>query len=53
MEIYINDMEMPIICTNCKLFGLYGCKFIGSESCHLIPVQPHEDLIEHEEEGDT
>ena len=60
MGVYIKDMEMPTSCATCKLFGEYGCPFIGavgyalsrgerSEDCPLVPVQPHGRLIDADE----
>ena len=57
MGVYIKGMEMPTSCAKCKLFGEYGCPFIGavgyaltegrrSEDCPLVPVPPHGRLIE-------
>ena len=57
MGVYIKGMEMPTSCANCKLFGEYGCSFIGavgyalsrgerSEDCPLVPVPPHGRLID-------
>lgn len=57
MSILIKDMEMPKSCAKCKLFGEYGCAFIGavgyaltggqrSEDCPLAPVPPHGRLID-------
>ncbi len=56
MGVYIN-MEMPTSCAKCKLFGEYGCPFIGAvgyaltrgernEDCPLVPVPPHGRLID-------
>ena len=56
MSVLIN-MEMPTSCAKCKLFGEYGCPFIGAvgyaltrgkrnEDCPLAPVQPHGRLID-------
>ena len=50
--IYIPGMEMPTSCAKCKLFGEYGCPFIGAvgyaltrgernEDCPLVPAPPH------------
>lgn len=52
MSILIPGMEMPTSCAKCKLFGEYGCPFIGAvgyaltrgernEDCPLIPVPDH------------
>jgi hypothetical protein len=57
MGINLPDMEMPISCAKCKLFGEYGCPFIGAvgyaltrgkrnEDCPLVPVPPHGRLID-------
>jgi hypothetical protein len=57
MGIYLPDMEMPISCAKCKLFGEYGCPFIGAvgyaltrgkrnEDCPLVPVPAHGRLID-------
>ena len=58
MSVYI-DMDMPTSCSTCKLFGEYGCPFVGAvgyaltrgercEDCPLIPVPDHGDLIERD-----
>ena len=58
MGVYI-DMEMPTSCAKCKLFGEYGCPFIGAvgyaltrgernEDCPLVPVPEHGDLIDRD-----
>ena len=55
--VYIKGMEMPTSCAKCKLFGEYGCAFIGavgyaltegrrSKDCPLVPVPPHGRLID-------
>lgn len=57
MGIYIPGMEMPKICSVCRLFGEYGCPFIGavgyaltrrerSEDCPLVPVPAHGRLVD-------
>lgn len=57
MSILIKNMEMPTSCAKCKLFGEYGCPFIGAvgyaltrgernEDCPLVPIQPHGRLID-------
>ena len=57
MSVYIHNMEMPTSCAKCKLFGEYGCPFMGAvgyaltrgernEDCPLIPVPPHGKLID-------
>lgn len=57
MSIYIKGMEMPKSCAKCKLFGEYGCPFVGpvgyaltegrrNEYCPLVPVPPHGRLID-------
>ena len=57
MSILIKGMEMPTSCAKCKLFGEYGCPFIGAvgyaltrgernEDCPLIPVPDHGRLID-------
>lgn len=57
MGIYIPGMEMPKNCGECKLFGEYGCPFVGpvgyavtegrrNEDCPLIPVPTHGRLID-------
>ena len=57
MSVYIKGMEMPTSCAKCKLFGEYGCAFIGavgyaltegrrSEDCPLVPVPKHGRLID-------
>lgn len=59
MDILIHGMEMPTSCATCKLFGEYGCPFVGAvayaltrgkrhKDCPLIPVQPHGDLIDRD-----
>ena len=58
--VYIKGMEMPTSCAKCKLFGEYGCAFIGavgyaltegrrSKDCPLVPVPPHGRLIDADE----
>ena len=60
MSILIKGMEMPTSCAKCKLFGEYGCAFIGavgyaltegrrSKDCPLVPVPPHGRLIDADE----
>ena len=57
MDILIKGMEMPESCAKCKLFGEYGCPFIGAvgyaltngkrnADCPLVPIQPHGRLID-------
>ena len=57
MGIYIPGMEMPKSCSVCRLFGEYGCPFIGavgyaltrrerSEDCPLVPVPAHGRLVD-------
>ena len=57
MSILIKGMKMPTSCAKCKLFGEYGCPFIGAvgraltegrrnEDCPLVPIPPHGDLID-------
>ena len=57
MSVYIKGMEMPTSCSTCKLFGEYGCLFVGAvgyaltrgercEDCPLIPVPDHGRLID-------
>ncbi len=52
MSVLIEGMEMPTSCSKCKLFGEYGCSFIGAvgyaltrdernTDCPLVPVPPH------------
>lgn len=59
MSILIKGMEMPSSCSVCRLFGEYGCPFIGAvgyaltrgernEDCPLVPVPPHGDLIDRD-----
>lgn len=59
MSILIKGMEMPKSCSVCRLFGEYGCPFIGAvgyaltrdernEDCPLVPVPPH-GLIDREQ----
>lgn len=56
MSILIKGMEMPTSCAKCKLFGEYGCPFIGAvgyaltrgernSDCPLIPVPDHGQLL--------
>lgn len=51
MKAYL-EIEMPKSCAKCKLFGEYGCPFIGAvgnaltrgernEDCPLVPIQEH------------
>ena len=64
MSILIKGMEMPKSCAKCKLFGEYGCAFIGavgyaltegrrSENCPLVPLPDHGDLIEEADAIET
>lgn len=57
MSILIKGMEMPTSCAKCKLFGEYGCPFVGvvgyaltrgerNEDCPLVPVPPHGRVID-------
>lgn len=57
--VYIKGMEMPTSCAKCRLFGEYGCPFVGpvgyaltegrrNEDCPLIPVPDHGDLIDRD-----
>lgn len=57
MSILIKGMEMPTSCAKCRLFGAYGCPFIGAvgyaltrgernEDCPLVPVPDHGRLID-------
>ena len=56
MKAYL-EMEMPTSCAKCKLFGEYGCPFIGAvgraltegrrnEDCPFVPVPEHGRLID-------
>lgn len=51
-DILIKGMEMPTSCATCKLFGEYGCPFVGAvtyaltrgkrhKDCPLVPVPEH------------
>ena len=57
MSVLIKGMEMPTSCAKCRLFGEYGCPFIGAvgyaltrgernDDCPLVPVPPHGRLID-------
>ena len=48
MGVYIKGMEMPRGCSKCKLFGEYGCPFIGAVGMALTRGERNEDcpLIE-------
>ena len=57
MSVLIKGMEIPKSCAKCKLFGEYGCPFIGAvgyaltrgernEDCPLVPVPPHGRMID-------
>lgn len=57
MSILIRGMEMPKSCSVCKLFGEYGCPFVGAvgyaltrgernKDCPLVPVPPHGRCID-------
>lgn len=58
MGVYIKGMEMPKSCSVCRLFGEYGCPFIGAvgyaltrgernEDCPITEVpEPHGRLID-------
>lgn len=57
MSVLVKSMEMPTSCAKCKLFGEYGCPFIGAvgyaltrgernEDCPLAPVPKHGRLID-------
>ena len=57
MSVLIKGMEMPTSCSVCRLFGEYGCPFIGAvgyaltrgernEDCPLVPVPKHGRLID-------
>ena len=59
MSVLIKGMEMPKSCSVCRLFGEYGCSFIGpvgyaltrgerNDDCPLVPVPPHGDLIDRD-----
>ena len=64
MSILIKGMEMPKSCSVCRLFGEYGCPFIGAvgyaltrgernEDCPLVEVPPHGRLIDADKIGLT
>ena len=57
MSVLIKGMEMQKSCSVCKLFGEYGCPFVGAvgyaltrgernDDCPLVPVPPHGRLID-------
>lgn len=63
MSVLIKGMEMPKSCSVCRLFGEYGCPFVGAvgyaltrgernEDCPLVPVPPHGNLIDQDEYRD-
>lgn len=58
MKAYL-EIEMPKSCAKCKLFGEYGCPFIGAvgnaltrgernEDCPLVPIPEHGRLIDRD-----